>query len=110
MNLPSFEKYEPLVKPGGLLVYNSSLIEVQPRRSDIRYVAVPANEIGEALGSARQANVALMGALLVATGLLPLEAIAKALDDHLSERQRKFLESNKQVLRRGAACVGEPKS
>lgn len=103
LNLPSFEKYEPLVKPGGLLVYNESLIPARPNRTDIRYVAVPANEIAEELGNVRQANVVLLGAYLAATGLLPLEAVELALDNHLPERQRKFLESNKEALRRGAA-------
>ena len=105
LNLPSFEKYEPLVKPGGVLVYNSSLIEAQPDRDDVRYVAVPGNEIGEELGNARQANVALLGALVAATGILPLDAVIRALDNHLPERQRRFLESNKEALRRGAACA-----
>ncbi len=105
LNLPSFQKYEPLVRPGGWLVYNSSLVPALPSRSDIRYVAVPANEIGEQLGAARQANVALLGALLAATNMLPLEAVERALDAHLSDRQRKFLDSNKQALRRGAAVV-----
>ena len=104
-NLPSFEKYQPLVKPGGLIVYNSSLIPVSPKRADVRYIAVPANEIGEALGSVRQANAALLGAYLTASGALPLAAAAHALDLHLPERQRTLLESNKEALRRGAACV-----
>ena len=105
LNLPSFEKYEPLVRPDGWLVYNGSLVPAVPNRKDIRYVAVPANDIGEQLGAARQANVALLGALLAATGLLPLEAVERALEAHLSQRQRKFLESNKQALRLGAAVV-----
>jgi 2-oxoglutarate ferredoxin oxidoreductase subunit gamma len=107
LNLPSFEKYEPLIKPAGLMVYNSSLIEKQPGRTDIRYIAVPANEIGEALGNVRQANVVLLGAYLAATGILPLEAVAAALEVHLPERQRKYLASNKEALRRGAECVTE---
>ncbi len=105
LNAPSFLKYEPLVKPGGLMVYNSSLVETAPSRQDIRYVAVPANLIGEELGNARQANVACLGAYLAATQLLPLETVETALDRHLSERQRKYLASNKQALRRGAAVV-----
>jgi 2-oxoglutarate ferredoxin oxidoreductase subunit gamma len=110
LNQPSFEKYEPLVQPGGLLVYNSSLVEAQPRRSDIGYVPVPANEIGEELGSTRQANVVCLGALLASSTMLPLEAVERALDAHLPERQRRFLETNKQALRRGAvyARVREP--
>ncbi len=105
LNLPSFEKYEPLVKSGGYLIYNQSLVPATPKRSDIRYVAVPANEIGEALGNVRQANVVLLGAYLAATAALPLDAIASALDAHLPERQRKYLASNKEALRRGAACA-----
>lgn len=105
LNLPSFEKYEPLVKPGGLLVYNASLTPAQPTRSDIRYVAVPANVIAEELGNVRQANVVLLGAYLAATGLLGLVAVEAALDHHLPERQRRFLASNKAALQRGGACV-----
>ncbi len=108
LNLPSFEKYEPLVKPGGLLVYNASLIERQPIRSDIRYIPVPANDIAEQLGNVRQANVVLLGAYLCAADFLHLEAVATALDNHLPGRQRRFLESNKEALRRGAASVTLP--
>ena len=103
LNQPSFEKYEPLIRPGGLLVYNSSLIERQPNLSDMRYLGVPANEIAYELGNVRQANVVLLGAYLAASGCLPLEAVATALDNHLPERQRRFLASNKEALRRGAA-------
>ena len=105
LNLPSFEKYEPLVKAGGLLVYNSSLIDRQPGRADIRHIPVPANEIAEELGNVRQANMALLAAYVAATGVLPQEALSAALDNHLPERQHRFLESNKEALRRGAACV-----
>ena len=105
LNLPSFEKYEPLVRPGGILIYNGSLIGRQPGRVDMRYVAVPANDIAEQLGNIRQANVALLGALLAATGILPLDAVMRALENHLPGRQRRFLESNKEAFRRGAATT-----
>jgi 2-oxoglutarate ferredoxin oxidoreductase subunit gamma len=105
LNLPSFERYEALIKPGGLMVYNKSLIVATPSREDVRYVAAPANVIAEELGNIRQANVVLLGAYLAVTGLLPLESVETALDKHLSERQRSFLASNKEALRRGAAGV-----
>jgi 2-oxoglutarate ferredoxin oxidoreductase subunit gamma len=105
LNLPSFEKYEPLIKPGGLMVYNESLIPAKPGRSDMRYVAVPANDIADELGNVRMANVVLLGAYFAATGTMPLEAVETALDRHLGERQRKYLEANKQALRRGAEVV-----
>jgi len=108
LNLPSFEKYEPLVKPGGLLVYNESLIPAEPSRPDIRYIAVPANVIAEELGNVRQGNVVLLGAYLAAAGFLPLAAVEAALDNHLSQRQRRYLASNKEALRRGAECAARP--
>ena len=105
LNLPSFEKYESLVKPGGLLVYNESLIPARPSREDIRYIAIPANDIADELGNVRMANVVLLGAYFAATGTMPLETVEAALDAHLGERQRKYLGANKAALRRGAALV-----
>lgn len=105
LNLPSFEKYEPLIRPGGLLVYNESLIPAKPDRSDIRYIAVPANDIADELGNVRMANVVLLGAYFAATETMPLEAVESALDLHLGQRQRKYLDANKRALRRGAAVV-----
>ena len=105
LNNPSMEKYEALVKEGGVLVYNSSLITSPARRTDIRYVAAPASDIAAELGSVKMANVVALGALVAATGVLPLEALAKALREHLPESKRQLLEPNVQALRRGAELV-----
>src|SRR3989304_6821503 len=35
MNLPSFDKYEPLVVPGGALIVNASLVNRPVRRPDL---------------------------------------------------------------------------
>lgn len=114
LNLPSLDKYEGLVKPGGVLVYNSSLVERAVYRSDIRVVPAPANDISleetaavldGKPGDARLANVTALGALLRATGVLPLEAIEAALAAHLPERHRRWLEPNGRALRRGAAAA-----
>lgn len=102
LNNPSMEKYEPLVKPGGSLVYNSSLISGNPSRADIRYVAIPANDVAAELGSVRMANMATLGALVAVTHVLPLEAVAQALRGHLPESKQHLLEPNLQALRRGA--------
>jgi len=103
MNLPSLDKYENLVKPGGVLVVNASMINREVKRDDILVVSIPANEIAEELGSMRSANMVMLGALLGNLDLLSLEAIEKAVEAHMPERQQKFLESNKQALRKGAA-------
>ncbi len=114
LNLPSLDKYEGLVKPGGVLIYNSSLVERAVSRADIRVTPAPANAISMEEtapllegkpGDARLANVVMLGALVQATGLLPLEAIEAALAAHLPQRHRRWLEPNGRALRRGAGIA-----
>lgn len=102
LNLPSLEKYEPLVVPGGVLVANASLVNRPPLRTDIESVFIPANEIAEEIGNRRLLNMVALGALLAKLPVLSLDEIEKALENHLPERHKKFLELNKQALRRGA--------
>ncbi len=102
LNIPSMEAFEPAVKPGGVLVVNSSLIPQKSERDDIQVIYVPASDIASDLGNVRLANVVCLGALVQALGVVPLEAIEKALDEHLPERHRQLLGLNKEALRKGA--------
>lgn len=70
MNLPSFEKFESALSSGGILVLNSSLIDRQSKRDDIKTYNVPANEIANSLGDARMANMVALGALNAALGYI----------------------------------------
>jgi len=102
LNIPSMEAFEPAIKPGGVLVVNSSMVPDESDREDITAVYVPASDLATELGSVRLANVICLGALVKATGVMPVEAIAHALDDHLPERHRKLLGLNKKALEKGA--------
>lgn len=107
LNIPSMDAFEPAVKPGGVLVVNSSLVPQRSERTDIRAFHVPASDMATELGNIRLANVICLGALVKATGVVPLEAVEQALNDHLPERHRKLLELNKEALSEGAALVVE---
>jgi 2-oxoglutarate ferredoxin oxidoreductase subunit gamma len=78
MNVPSFDKDEPMVKPGGMLVVNASIINRTVSRTDIRAAMVPGNEIAESLVDRRMTNMVLLGCLLANLPVLPLEAIERA--------------------------------
>jgi 2-oxoglutarate ferredoxin oxidoreductase subunit gamma len=104
-NKPSMEKFEPLVKPDGLLIYNSSLIDNVPQRTDITYLPVPANDIAEELGNVKMANMVAVGAMATATRLIPLPAISNALGEHLPPSKLSLLPSNELALQQGAALV-----
>jgi len=107
MNLPSLDKYGPLVKPGGLLVVNSSLIPQAVTRSDIRSVLIPASEIAENLGDKRMTNMVMLGGLVANLGVLPLAAIEKAYADHAPAKLQKLLAKNVQAMRQGAGYAVE---
>ncbi len=100
MNTPSLTKFEPMVKPGGLLIYNSSLIDQKPKRTDITVVDVKANDISEAEGSTRAANMAAIGKVLaLKPEIASLESVIKALDVAISARNRKHNDINIKVLK-----------
>jgi 2-oxoglutarate ferredoxin oxidoreductase subunit gamma len=105
LNRPSFDKYEPLVKPGGVLVVNASLIDCTSQRGDIITVRVPGNDLANALGDVRMANVVLLGGLLVVRPLVSFASVEAALEEHIPARRRKIVEPNKQALLRGAEYV-----
>jgi 2-oxoglutarate ferredoxin oxidoreductase subunit gamma len=105
LNIPSFEFLEPLVKPDGVLIVNSSLIPEKSERTDIKVVYVPATEMAIELGDIRLANAICLGALAKATGVATTDELAAALEAHLPERHRKVLPLNFEALKKGAALA-----
>jgi 2-oxoglutarate ferredoxin oxidoreductase subunit gamma len=107
LNLPSFDKYEPLVAPGGTLIVNGSLVNRPVSRAEILSAVLPGNEIAEELGNKRLMNIVMVGALLNLLPVLPLEAVEKALEEHLPERHKKLLPLNLKALRTGFEVARE---
>lgn len=101
-NNPSLEKYEPLVKPGGLLIVNSSLIVHPPTRDDIDVVQIPATEIATDMGEVRITNMILFGALLACRPLVELSTAINVLREKLGHRKAHLHDINIQALERGA--------
>ncbi|GIK55007.1 MAG: 2-oxoacid:acceptor oxidoreductase family protein [Chloroflexi bacterium] len=107
LNLPSYDKYEPLVKPGGLLVVNSSIVTAVSTRTDLEIVYVPANALAEEYGATKMMNVAAVGALLARRPLLPLTAVSQTLAAHLPASKQHLVEANLRVLQAGWQAAGE---
>ncbi len=100
LNLQSIDKFEPIVRPGGILVVNTSLINRDPKRTDLVNVLVPANQIAIEAGSAKAANMVALGALLGASGLVSAEQVAGVLAETFAGRQ-KIIELNQTCLAKG---------
>lgn len=105
MNLPSLDKYEPLIVEDGTLIVNKSLVNRSIERKDLHSVLIPANEMAESLGDKRLTNIVMVGALLAQVPVLPIDAVENALKDHLPERHKKLLPLNYQALRAGEEFV-----
>jgi 2-oxoglutarate ferredoxin oxidoreductase subunit gamma len=106
MNRPSMEKFEGMVKPGGTLFYNSSLIDIKPKRTDIKVVAVPANDIATTIGNSRVANMVVLGAILKSTGVVKIDTVMKVLQEKVLTGKKKDLVSvNRTALEKGMALL-----
>jgi 2-oxoglutarate ferredoxin oxidoreductase subunit gamma len=102
LNLPSLDKFESALRPGGTVIVNTSLINRMPSRTDINAVPVPANEIAKEEGNIKATNMVALGAFIGATGIADLELVKKVLADTFAARP-KLIGLNQKCLERGFA-------
>jgi 2-oxoglutarate ferredoxin oxidoreductase subunit gamma len=105
LNNPSFEKFEPKVKAGGLLIIDTSLVTHDTDRKDIDMIKINATQLAIELGNKRIANMILLGAFLEKTQILGMEAIMESLKKVLSEDKHHLLEINRQALLKGTTLI-----
>ena len=102
MNLPSLDKFEHTVKPGGLIVVNSSIIDRKVQRDDVRVVYCDAAAIADSVKNPKGANVAILGAMMGAdTDPVSVDKMVDAIKIELGERKMRFLDGNKAALAAG---------
>jgi 2-oxoglutarate ferredoxin oxidoreductase subunit gamma len=101
MNLPSLEKFAPLVRPGGVIVINSSLVAKDPGRDDCVVVKVDAREIAEQAGTHKASNFVMLGAYIGAAGVIPPEAVEQAIEAEFGNERARFLSTNLAAFRAG---------
>ena len=106
MNEPSLDKFENKVKPGGVLVVNSSIIERRVERDDITVIYCDATRIAEEVGNPKGANVAILGALLKKCPIVSDEKMSEAIRIELGERKAKFLPGNMKAFAAGKEAAG----
>lgn len=86
LNLQSIDKFEPTVRPGGVLVVNTSLINRAVTRQDLIVVPVAANQIALDAGGAKATNMVALGAFLGATGLVDLALVKGIVAEQFGKR------------------------
>ena len=108
-NAPSLAKFGPTVRPGGIVLYDSSVISAVPDTlaDGVRVVGVPFADAAKALGSVQVKNMVALGALQGVTQLFPKETFLAAIRAALSGK-RAELAVNEQAFERGAELATAP--
>lgn len=98
MNLPSYDKYEKDIVPGGYAFVDSSLIERAPQRDDITTVAIPATQIASENDIKGLANMIMLGKVIKETGIIDYDDVDRALSKIIPPRRQQLIEPNKKAL------------
>jgi 2-oxoglutarate ferredoxin oxidoreductase subunit gamma len=104
MNLPSLEKFEPTIRPEGILLINSSLIEQDAQRTDITVYKVAVNDIANELGNTKVANMVALGAIVAATKAVSATSVLQAFEKMFKKRPE-LLAINRLALSAGAEKI-----
>ncbi len=104
-NRQSFDKFEPLVEKGGLLIVDSTLIDRKSSRSDLDVVYIPASDIALQLGNNKFTNMVLLGAYLGKRNPIRMDSVHGALQVFLTGKKSAFIEINKRALQAGVEFV-----
>ena len=102
MNLPSLDKFEPTVAPGGIIFADSSLIERKVTRDDVTVYYIPATKMAGDNGMATLANMIIMGKLLHVLGEYNEESVIATLKKVISAKRADMLETNRRAMQLGA--------
>lgn len=106
-NRQSFDKFEPVIHKGGLLVVDSTVIDTKSSRTDLDLVYIPATDIAMELGNAKFTNMVLLGAYLGKVNPISMASVYGALPVFLTGKKAALIEVNKKALQAGVNFVNK---
>ncbi len=105
LNQPSIDKFEKAVKPGGLLIYDSTNVINPPTRTDINIYAIDASNEAAKMKNTKVLNMIMLGAFLKKKPIIKIENILEGVKKVLPERYHNLLPINEEALRKGMALI-----
>lgn len=107
LNQQSMEKFEPMVKPGGILIYDTNGITHHPTRTDIEIYTIEAASECAKLGNAKLFNTLILGAYLKVKPVVEMSNVMLGLKKSLPERAWKMLPENERAIAHGGEIVSK---
>lgn len=106
MNRPSLNKFAPMVKPGGTVVINSSLIPDDAGRDDVDELKVDVVRIANEIGAPRSGNIVALSAFVARSGFVSMDFLREAVVEEFSKKPKlvplniKAFEAGEQAARK----------
>jgi 2-oxoglutarate oxidoreductase, gamma subunit len=107
LNQPSLDKFEPRVKPGGILIYDGNGIAAPPSRTDIKVYRMDAMDKAAEMRNAKVFNMIVLGGLLKVCPVVSTEGLNKALFKTLPERYHNLIPLNMEAVEQGKQIIAE---
>ena len=109
LNQQSVDKFEEMIKPGGLMIYDPNGITRHPEREDIRIFSVDATEEAVRLKSPITFNMVVLGAYIKVNPVVDFDNVIKGLRKSLPERHHHLIPVNEKAILQGMEIVKEAK-
>ena len=105
LNQPSLEKFEPKIKPGGILIYDGFGIIKKPTRKDITVYEINAMDKAAEMKNGKVFNMIVLGGLLKIAPVVSTNGVEKALKKTLPERHHSLIPLNMQAIEEGGKII-----
>ena len=109
LNQPSLDKFQPKIKPGGILIYDGNGIVNPPSRTDIQVYRIDAVEQAAEMKNAKVFNMIVLGGLLKVCPVVSTDGLQKALYKSLPERHHNMIPLNMQAVDIGMKLIAKQK-
>lgn len=106
MNLPSLDKYEDMVVPGGKIFYDSSLINREVKRTDVTSFSIPSTKMASDAGIPTLANMILLGLVMRECSEISFDNVDEVLKSVVSAKRQELLAVNRKALDTGYEYKG----
>ncbi len=105
LNQPSMDKFEDMVKPGGLLIYEENGMTRKPQRTDINICSIAAYDESVRMNNTKVFNMIVIGGFLKVKPIIELENVIKGLQKVLPERYHHLIPLNEQAIHKGMDII-----
>ncbi len=105
LNQQSMDKFEPMIKSGGLLLYDGNGITRHPVRKDINIFRVDAADESARIGLSKVFNMIVLGGFLKLKPIIGPEFIHKGLEKSLPKRHHGMIPENERAIEKGKEIV-----